>query len=1140
MSLTVYKASAGSGKTFTLAQRYLLLVIQNPKAFQQILAITFTRKATAEMKHRILSELAALANGKESAQLSALLQQLNTPADPWTEDRVRRQARRALEMLLSDYSSFSISTIDSFCQQVVRAFAMEMQLAFGYNLELDQQKVVTTLVDRLLDMVGADNHVTETLISYALARVEEGNRWDFRDDLVSLTSTLLSERFLAVREALVHDNAEYQNMLKALHKSLRQRIKELKAGLKDLETRWITTLVHQGLTDQDLFHREKGPTSFMRNLSKSSFSKEPGSRFIECVENPSKIIGSKSKGDGALLTAVMQEALEYLNAHTQEYNTILAMTGNAMGLALIKKLGQLLIEYKLDQNVQLMQDINESLHTLIKGNDAPFIYEKLGNRYQHFFLDEFQDTSGMQWDNLRPLVEDGIGKGESSLVVGDVKQSIYRFRGGNWQLLGHDISQQFTPQVLQELKLKHNWRSTRTVIDFNNEIYAALPAGLSAQQGLWIQELIKKDQSTADEKIEELKTVSKLMEQSYMGTAPNERAADQLFPDKKKGEPEHEQGWVRVEFYPDTSRAKKEEGVASDKDYVLYCMTEQILKLQAHGIKASDIAILVNTNKEGADVAAFLDKQKTGELQQAYPNGILDVVSSDSLFLYNALSTQLINALLQWILEPAQPLTAVTAVGLYQKYMATSAQQGAVADTWLAAHAQDRIPMQEPEASQYWLAWASAQLPSTVVEKLGVLQSSTAYDATELLISELNMATGLAYERTYIEALLDNMQALAQHNPTDIRTWLEHWNENKQKLKLAIGDGQNAITIITIHKSKGLEYPVVLMPFANWELKAKPDSYVYAQSADDGLKLGLPALPLKQSSALRASAFGADALLEDMQSSFDALNKLYVATTRAAQALLIWAKKPSADAIKKGEASTVNGLLYQVLAAKLQEQEIDKSETEYPKKVAAQVWESGSMAALIPHKPKDAEKVPMQPAALVTGRFTNKLVVSRKSEQLVWDTAYAQTDGNSTEANAALTIGRWVHRLLAKLQNIQHLDQLLEDDLLTSGDANPDVVSMVRDQIGKLSAIPEMHDWYAPGLESITEVSIMLPSGKQRRPDRVVLLPAETAVIDFKTGLPNYTHQQQVRQYASLLTDMGFSNVRGYLVYLQDMAVVPV
>lgn len=1131
MSLLVYKASAGSGKTFTLAQRFLLLVIENPSDYKRILAITFTRKATAEMKDRIMRELAALANGAKSDQLAPIMSLL-ADRGSWikSESQVRAQAKAAMRLMLADYSRFAISTIDSFCQQIVRSFTLETGLSYGYNIELDQGKVLAEVADSLLMEAGKDPETTRLMIDYAIKQVESNRSWDFRKMMASLTDKFVSEGFEPLRDYLLNE-PDAQKKIKQVVDWAVQTQREIDKQLKSEASELIDYIRQGGYDISNLSNGSSGAVAFALNITKGNFN-EPGSRALSGAENHEAWFkkGDLAKVDTTFLDTLVfkqKTLLELFELVKPRYYTAKVITENGFTLTLMTQLLDKLQAYKREQNIQLMYDVNQLLKVIIDNNDAPFIFEKIGNQYSHIFLDEFQDTSSAQWHNLRPLLVNGLSQGNDSLIVGDVKQSIYRFRGGDWRLLGSELGQSMGDDITA-MTLDHNFRSTRHVIDFNNAIFQQAPAVLDQ-----INKTKLDGVNLTEEHLEELTRFSSLMSSAYQG-------ATQQFPKHKAGKPEKENGYVEVVIYDGKAKntvpsdLEGEEAVdQSAKELVLdQQLPETIIDLQQRGFKASDIAIIVRKNREGTEVAKALQAAKARLTPVQQGQIVFDVISSDSLFLASSAVVQCLMASLDWIMDPEEALHNTTLFGVWRGLLEKAIHPDI--DVYRMEVDMINVP------KEGWLNWANLHLPAALVNLQPVLQSMPVYDILERLINlyDFNRLDSLKGELPYIQGLLDVVVGFSQNNTNDIRTFKKWWAEKGDKLTLKIAGQQNAITIITLHKSKGLEYPVVLMPFTSWELyptSSFTQPTLLAQSAPVPGAEGLPGLPLKYTKDLAQSDFGYDYAVESLQSGFDSLNFLYVALTRAEKVLKCWLPYP--EATSKG---TPKQSIASVLVGAMQ------ASGHISDVLLPIVYTSGSLDELVLERHNKADDVStINLEEFRCGNNVTRLVVNADTADYLNDFAGIVPDSVESDQDAESNqlsehkrrIGLAVHYVLSRIKDV---DQLKPEAFNTSylsllSEAER---KQLFDQLNKVFDLPAMRQWYAKGIDAMAEASFMQPDGTVKRPDRVVKLPSgETAVIDFKSGKPLGQHELQVRDYMLQLSEMGYPNVTGYLVYLQSLDI---
>ena len=468
----IYRSSAGSGKTYTLAVEYLTLALRQPNAYRGILAVTFTNKATQEMKSRIVAFLYELAHEKNAPLLLTLVEQTGL-----SEEEVTRQARLVLRQLLHGYSYFAVMTIDAFFQKVVRSFAKEVGLQAGFSIELDQDKVLESVIDELLLTLGDKDYKTlrRWLIRFAEEKVEEGKTWDFRQDIKTLARELFKEDYRERRNASVTaDIPTVRQQLRRIQQTFEQQMQQLGQQAQDEIARY-------GLSVEDFAYGRSGVAGYFVKLTeKTDYTLTK--RVLDALDDTTKWYSKSSKqkeiiGEAVAgsLHQILSEAVDFYESRATAYYSAITLSKFIYTYGILHELESRLDTYKKEHDLMLISDAPAFLRGIIGQDDTPFIYEKIGTTFQNFLIDEFQDTSGLQWSNFRPLVEDSLGAGHRNLVVGDIKQSIYRWRGGDWQLLLERIQQDIDPQQTEVKNLGHNYRSRRHVIDFNNALFTVLP-----------------------------------------------------------------------------------------------------------------------------------------------------------------------------------------------------------------------------------------------------------------------------------------------------------------------------------------------------------------------------------------------------------------------------------------------------------------------------------------------------------------------------------------------------------------------------------------------------------------------------------------------------------------------------------------
>ena len=1021
MSFTVYRSSAGSGKTFTLVREYLRLILGNPGEFRHVLAITFTNKAANEMKERVLSALEEIshpvAGGGHSSRMAALLE-VDTGM---SSTELATAAGKALEMILHNYSDFAVGTIDSFSHRLIRTFAHDFGLPVNFNVELDSGELLQTAVDLLLDRVGGDGELTTFLVNFLEARMEEDKGWNISGELIRFAKELLDEegqmRIAATGNLTL---ADYRRIAVELYRSMGQ----FERSIIGKGRQGARLLTDAGLDYSDLYQGKKGVLAYFSALADGRMEKlEPNSYVKKSFEEDKWLSGKPSPNARAALDAILPqlralyEAIRAEAAAQQEIYQLRSLLASTIyPLGVLREIGRALDEFKRQNNIVHISEFNSRISAIVMNEPVPFIYERLGEKFTNLLIDEFQDTSVLQWMNFVPLFENALAGGYFTLVVGDGKQAIYRFRGGDVEqftslpgLAGSEVNpilrqrEESLARHYKPMNLARNFRSRAEIVDFNNRFFRHV-ADIALTGG---------------------------KEHIFDGL-------EQEFDPKRTG------GVVNIRFID------KSEG--DYRELTLQAVRGHIDTALAAGYRLRDIAVLCRSNRNASDIAVFL----LGE-------GI-DVVSAESLLLSSSPAVSFVVACLKIMYEPANDIVKAEAARFLEL---------------------EQLPAE--------------LLEDHAPEKLSVLPL---YDLCEELIRMVrrNAATD-PYLRFFLAAVLRFTAREAQGAPG----FLEWWEKNAGSLSIVVPEELDAVRILTIHKSKGLEYPVVILPFAN-DPRKYTRSFLWAGVDDDiaeGLGTGL--LPVrKELETTRYSDIFTD---EQEKSALDLVNLLYVALTRAAERLFILTKIPP----KNGESA----ISLPVFFKSFLEKEGRWSEDE-------KIYEYGTAGMPGAHGSHHGPAAVTLPAIACPG--WNGRVAIRKRAPERWD---------SDSLNRKTKRGQSIHALMAEIRVAEDIPAAIRRALQTgivSADEQSEAASLL-DAIVNHEMLKEL---FSPQAEVRTETEILLPGGEFYRPDRVVHYGGTTTVIDYKTGKPSETHRGQLDRYGDLLTSMGYGNLRKLLVYLGD------
>lgn len=1072
-NLIVYKASAGSGKTHRLTAEYLSLLFASPFAYKHILAVTFTNKATEEMKSRIIDELANLASGRDSDYAKDLSKEYGK-----AEDAIREQARKILISILHDYSSFSISTIDRFFQQTMRAFTREIGLGGGYNVELDTGRVLGEAIDTMLyDLERSENEqLLDWLIRFSEEKIESGGTWNIRNDIQDLSSEIFKESYKAFSDQIQADIAN-KGLLDDYKKMLLAYIRQFEQESREIGEKAMNIMLRCDLQPFDFIRGKTSPfVSFLRWASGEI--KAPTATFSKLVNDVSAWYAKtapadvKSKIEGAydsgLNECVCRITELYNNSVT--YQTASEINRYFFTLGILGDVDKNVRSYAAENNIMLISDTTELLNKIIQGTDSPFIYEKVGTRVEHYMIDEFQDTSGMQWANFLPLVKDSLSAGNKNLIVGDVKQSIYRWRNSDWKLLDEQLDVDFKSNGIHHESLDTNWRSDKNIIDFNNSIFET---GSTLLQNLY------------NESLEEI-TVSSSLASFYTKIKKAYEDSYQHLPEKKKDSTGH----VSIEFI-------NTEENSNWQAYALEQLPQTIETLQDKGYALRDIAILVRTKKEGADAANCLLEYKSKNPGSKYK---YDIISDEALFIRNSKSIKLVVSLLKYLRNSSDSTLRTLAIYEYYKF-------------------KDQLTPEETIRSHFS---ASGDFPEDVIDNLNRIKELPLYEMTEEIFNLFKDAME-ANENIYIQAFLDMVLDFSVKKSSDLDSFLQWWDETGQSKTIFTPDGQDAIRIMTIHKSKGLGFPVVIMPFCNWDIDHKLTTILWCQPKMEPFDL-LHLVPVRYSQKLSNTIFAYDYLEEKLHAFIDNLNVLYVAFTRAKNDLIIFSPKPKEKA--KG-IGNISSLLWACCHSTAEQQGekifIDLSSSMDDENNRLELGESSCSFI------KKAEDVESEVSIgiLESIPFDNRL-------KLRLNNKYFFTDQGKRE------YGTLMHEIVSNVTSLNELDTVIEKYRL-AGVITTEEKIRVSGLLHEYLSVPEISEWYSGNYKVLNEVQILQPNGTFIRPDRVMIKGSEVIVIDYKFGeKEEKKYLKQVKNYMTQIKKMGYTAVKGYICYIVLSKVIEI
>lgn len=1019
--INICTASAGAGKTHKLTGEYIKLLFSQPNAYRHILAVTFTNKATDEMKQRILQELYNLSKVGEKSDYLDEIEEFTGKDEAW----VRGEAGKILISILHDYTSFRVSTIDKFFQLVMRSFAKELGRMATYNVELDSAGVLTEAVDRMFsDLDDPKNkRLLDWLIDYSLEAIEKGESWSVRNEIISLGGHLFSEEFKLAKEGCSNELLGIEAVAQ-FKKRIKDEVTKYEGIACSFGKEGLEYLQNNGLEESDFKGKSRNPlVSYLKKLSKIGGDKGPveypADSFFEMQDNldtwyTGKSCPAKIEGAYGFLNELIGKIILHLEGY-RSYCTKVALLKNVNVMGILNDIYVRIVDYCREKNIILLSESTELLNRIIDGSDTPFIYEKIGARIDNYMLDEFQDTSVMQWRNFYPLLQNSLAMGHDNLVVGDVKQSIYRWRGSDWQILNSQIKEQFDARQIEISSLNCNWRSGESIVTFNNDFFEYCA---KAAQGLY---------GVAD---------SKVIEEIYTGFK-------QSVPEKMKQNP----GRVEVAF------VEGEE--LSFEESVLQMLPAKVEELIGAGYRQRDIAILVRNGREGNAVAENL-------ISCGY-----DIISSDSLYVSSSEAVQKVVNILREVDNSQSEILRVL-----KRF--------------------NEIPAIED------------------------MQKYSLYQLCETIIRE-SLTEMERKDVAFLQAFLDIVLEYAVSNGTNISQFVAWWDEQGVKKSISAPDDMDAIRVMTIHKSKGLGFNVVVVPF----LKESLD-HLSGRQPNLWQKYEGNLISVKYTKDLLNTDFAPEYKQEKLNKYIDSLNTVYVAFTRTKRELVVFA--PPTGVNSKGDYKTpdkISDILFSYYLDKKEQFGWDGFKIEIgERKVEEKVESAGEKLEL-----KGIFNAPVNPAR--------------------W-----RTVAQSGSLNGEETIrehGIAMHYVFSLVDYPESIDAAVER-ACAEGVATcfkEELTQMVKEKIASVSS----YGWFGRDWEVKNECAIITEWGGELRPDRVLVNGDKAIVIDYKFGgystcdedtRQHKFYRKQVTMYKDLLVKMGYSNVEGYLWYISANEIIQV
>ncbi|MBN1250596.1 MAG: UvrD-helicase domain-containing protein [Bacteroidales bacterium] len=1089
-NLKIYKASAGSGKTHTLTVEFLKLAAKSPDNFKKILAVTFTNKASEEMKIRILEALNEIITLSKKADFYAVFAESFTNLN---ENEVIIKAKQIRDNILHNYSLFSISTIDSFVQKVIRSFTYEIGIQNGYNIELDTDKVIFELTDLLYKKINDDQNLKNWLINFAFYKVDVGKNWDFRSEIQKLAKEIFREQFQALNEDKENSkHADYQDITNYYNELIKIRNSFAK-NMSDISIETKKVLKSNNINNSDLGQKFKYIADYLivHINNPDNYEKyKPSKTIYEIIDDIDLWTAKKAKDDIRNKVAsifpevnrLLNNAFDELKNNYKYYLSAINILSNFHAFGILNSLAELLPEYREENNILLISDTTKILKEIIGGNDAPFIYEKIGNKYSHILIDEFQDTSNFQWENFKPLLTNSIAENNFNLIVGDIKQSIYRWRGGDWKLLLSTVKKEIGEIYIDEETLDTNWRSKKNIIDFNNSIFSNAAEKL---QYIFDNELDEHSNINDIDKEIYNNVIKSAYSDIHQSTSPNSA---------KSG------GRVKINFVQKTGNSDKEwkENVSK----MLPQTIDNLLKNKNY--HPGDIAILVRKNGEGKNVAELLLNYQNSS-NEAYK---YQIISSESLYLSNSPIVRILINALYYIHNQSDNIHLHALLSEYINLFDL------------------KINFNSFESNEN----ITKILPINFIKEISNLKKLPVYEVIEKLITLLSLSA-FSKQLAYLQSFQDVVNDFSQSNLSDLELFLQWWEEKGKSISVKLSELQDALKIMTIHKSKGLAFKIVIIPYCDWSLE--PETYtntiIWAKPVIEPFNK-INRVPVLYRKYLSESTFFKEYFDERLYTYIDSLNLLYVAFTRPKEELLIFAPYNT----KSNGISKVSDLLYNLVSDKFitDNQELIKISDYFD--IENNIFEYSSGYKTIDDRKfsKDNSQVKtFEIEKYPKSDWNSKVDIKHHSDEFFMKSIkYIEEKVN---------YGNLMHEIFAKINTEKDIENALSE-MYYSGKINSTDKDFLLNKIRNIINQTEVKNWFSDKWTIKTEDSILSTSGQLKIPDRVLISEKETIVIDFKFGEINENYKYQVKEYMKLLEEMNYPNVKGFLFYAEKNKTVEV
>jgi ATP-dependent helicase/nuclease subunit A len=1079
----IYSSSAGSGKTYTLAKEYIKLALKttSPWYFNHILAVTFTKKASGEMKERILKYLRQFSStdAKDIQDSDGLFQQilleLQEEGVVINEWELRKRANNTFKHIIHEYANFSVSTIDSFVQRIVAAFTEELGFPFNFEVNLDSEVLLDAAVESLFSKVNTENfeQITKAIESFAMEKAMEGKSWNrLPDELAEFGRSLLSDQFQNQVEAI--GNLQPSDFL-TIEENLKTYCEYIETKIKAIADYGSEAIENALIDIEDFYYSKNGVGAYFQKLRYADVFYKANSYVHKALNDNMWYSKTQKPNIKASIDGVADELRVYLeqiikihNEEKPKYLLFKEVAKQLKKLALLSQLKKEIADIQNDTGQIHISEFNRKIMEIVMTEPIPFVYERLGEKYNHILIDEFQDTSTLQWHNFLPLVENSLANGHFNLAVGDAKQSIYRFRGGEMELIVHlhkdDLEQlvignedndflieryaSVRPYLKAE-NLTTNYRSASEIIKFNNDFF----------------QFIKESPDN--------EAIAPILPKVY-----DEFFAQQIPLNAKTG------GHVEIDFLTD-----------GQEDELMWGRIQELIQeALSAGYSYDDMAILCRKNKHSRIIANLLKDEN------------IPVISTDSLSLGFSEAVNLTTSLMKVVQNPENALAKYEAIYLFYRVVL------------------ERIPnTDDNQIIKQAIESKDINLFYGLIEKQGYalnafrLQQMALYEIAEKIINTFNLFKHHK-ELDFLFRFLDVLIDFQTKQSTHLTDFIQFWEQKKNVLSISTPEDQNAITVTSVHKAKGLEFPVVIVPYCDWSMDTNNYSEIWAELPPQvefkaNLATKLTYAPLRVSNALAQTEISSQYHAEKEKTFLESLNMLYVALTRPTERLYMIVKQ---DAFRFDK--TVGNQLYRFVGSPI----IEKGERHI------EIISQGNFKKISTDVKK--ENLVIEIDAVLSHKKNNGIKL-RSSAERMFD---IETFEKSRD------YGNKIHNTFAKIKTIYDVDDALDEGiregLISESELKGIKATLL--EIMQLVSIKHLFEVHPDTVKN--EREIIMPNGKPLRPDRVVRLKDRIVILDYKTGSKSDSHAKQVKQYMNIYRAMGHQKVEGILLYLIGQEVVEV